>query len=80
MPGMHSKKPWFTYSTCEPFTKNKERIQKISRNRDSGYLYKNELDKAYFQHDTAYGDIKDSTRKIASDKFLRDLIFNFKCC
>ena len=29
MPGMHSKKPWFTYSTCEPFTKNKEIIQKI---------------------------------------------------
>ena len=24
---MHLKQPGFTYSACEPFTKNKERIQ-----------------------------------------------------
>ena len=27
MPEMHLKQPGFTYSACEPFTKNKERIQ-----------------------------------------------------
>ena len=26
MPKMHLKQPGFTYSACEPFTKNKERI------------------------------------------------------
>ena len=26
MPDMHLKQPGFTYSACEPFTKNKERI------------------------------------------------------
>ena len=27
MPEMHLNHPGFTYSTCGPFTKNKERIQ-----------------------------------------------------
>ena len=26
---MHLKQPCFTYSACDPFTKNKERIEKI---------------------------------------------------
>ena len=26
MPKMHLKQPGFTYSACEPFTKNKDRI------------------------------------------------------
>ena len=29
MPEMHSKQPAFTYSASGPFTKNKQRIQKI---------------------------------------------------
>ena len=47
------------YSACGPFTKNKERIQKFKETGDSRYIYRNELDKACFQHDTAYGDFKD---------------------
>ena len=31
MPEMHLKQPGFTYSACGTFTKNKERIEKISR-------------------------------------------------
>ena len=26
MPEMHSRQPGFTYSACQPFNKNKERI------------------------------------------------------
>ena len=48
-----------TYSACGPFTKSKERIQKFKQTGDSRYIYKNELDKACFQHDMAYGDFKD---------------------
>ena len=59
MPEMHLEQPGFTYSACEPFTKNKERIQKLKKTEDTNYIYKNELDKAYFQHDMAYGDFKD---------------------
>ena len=56
--------------------KNKERIQKFKETGDSRYIYQNELDKACFQHDMAYGDFKDLTRRIASDKILRDKAFN----
>ena len=76
MPEMHLKQPGFTYSACGPFTKNKERIQKFKETGNTSYIYKNELDKACFQHDMAYGDFKDLARKRASDKFLRDKAFN----
>ena len=76
MPEMHLKQPGFTYSACGPFTKNKERIQKFKETGDTSYIYKNELDKACFQHDMAYGDFKDLTRRTASDKILRDKAFN----
>ena len=42
MPGMHLRQPEFTYSACEPFTKNKERIQKFKETIDSRYIYQNE--------------------------------------
>ena len=64
MPEMHLKqlavlgKPGFTYSACGPCTKSKERIQKFKETGDTNYIYKNELDKACFQHDMAYGDFK----------------------
>ena len=57
MPEMLLKQPGFTYSACGPFTKNKERIQKFKEAGDTKYIYRNELDKAYFQHDMAYGDL-----------------------
>ena len=31
MPEMHLKQPVFTYSACEPFTKTKDRIQKLRK-------------------------------------------------
>ena len=73
---MHLKEPGFTYSACEPFTENKERIQQFKETGDISYIYKNELDKACFQHDMAYGDFKDIARRTASDKVLRDKAFN----
>ena len=33
----------------------KNRIQKFKETGDSQYIYQNELDKACFQHDMAYG-------------------------
>ena len=76
MPEIHLKQPGFTYSACGPLTKNKKRIQKFKETRDKNYIYKNELDKACFQHDMAYGDFKDLARRTASDKVLRDKAFN----
>ena len=76
MPEIHLKQPGFTYSACGPFTKNKERIQKFKETGDTNYIYKNELDKACFQHDMAYGYFKVLARRTVSNKVLRDKTFN----
>ena len=75
MPEMHLKQPGFTYSACGPFTKNKQRIQKFMQTGDTNYIYKNELDKACFQHDMAYGKYKDLEKSTQSDKVLSDKAF-----
>ena len=77
MPETHLKQLGFTYSACGRFTKSKERVQKFKETGDTNYIYKNELDKACFQHDMAYGDLKDLTRRAGSDKILRDKAFNY---
>ena len=68
MPEMPLKQPGFTYSTCGPFAKNKERIQKVKETGDTSFIYKNELEKTCFQHDMASGDFKELARRTASDK------------
>ena len=75
MPEMHLKQSGFTYSACGLFTKNKERIQKFNETGNTDYIYKNELDKACFQHDMAYGDFKDLAKRTFEDKVLRDKAF-----
>ena len=75
MPEMHLRQPGFTYSACGPFTKNKEIIQKFKETGDTSYIYKNELDKACFQHYMAYGDFKDLTERTMADKVLRNKSF-----
>ena len=75
MPEMHLKQPGFTYSAWGPFTKNKNRIQKFKEAGDKSYIHKNELDKACFQHDMAYGDFKDLAKRTIADKVLRNKAF-----
>ena len=72
---MHLRQLGLTYSTCGPFNKYKQRIQKFMQIGDTNYIYKNELDKAFFQHDIAYGDFKDLARKTQSDRVLKDKAF-----
>ena len=75
MPEMHLRQPKFVYSACGPFTKNKERIQKFKETGVTSYIYKNELDKACFQHDMAYGDFKDLAKRTAADIVLTNKAF-----
>ena len=75
MPEMNLKQPSFTYSACGPFTKSKERIKTFMQTGNTNFIYKNELDKACFQHDMAYGKWKDLAKRTQSDKFLRDEAF-----
>ena len=76
MPEMHLRQPGFTYCTFGPFTKHKERIKKFEVTGDTRYIYRNELDKACFQHDSAYADSKDLARRTQADKVLRDKAYN----
>ena len=72
---MYLKQPGFTYSACVPFTKNKERIEKFMQTGNTNFIYRNELDKACFQHDMAYGNSKDLIKRTQSDKVLKDKAF-----
>ena len=69
MSGMHIRQLGFTYSVCKPSTKKQKENTKIQRNR----IFKI---KACFQHDMAYGDFKNFTRRTTSDKTFHDKSFN----
>ena len=75
IPEIHLRQPGLTYSACGPFTKDKERIKKFMTTGNTGFIYKNELNKACFQHDMAYGKSKDLVKRTQSDKVLRDKAF-----
>ena len=76
MPEMHLKQPRCTYSTCDPFTENKEKIKEFKETGDSRYIYQDELDEACFQHDMAYVYFKDLNRRTIADIVLRDKAFH----
>ena len=76
MPEMHLRQPRFVYSACGPFTRHKERIKEFKRTGDTRYIYRNELDKASFQHDSADADHKDLINRTEADKVLRDKAYD----
>ena len=55
--------------------KIKERIEKFMQTGNTDFIYKNELNKACFQHDMAYGKAKDLVRTTQLDKILRNKAF-----
>ena len=75
MTEMHLRQPGFTYSACGLFTRNKKRIQKFMQTGYTNYIYKNELGRACFQHDMAYGKYRDLERRTQSDNVLKDKAF-----
>ena len=76
MPEMHLRQPQFVYSACGPFTRHKERMKEFKRTGDSRLLYITELDKACFQHDSAYADNKDLINRTKADKVLKDKTYD----
>ena len=69
MPELHLQQPGFTYSASGLFTRNKERIEKFMQTGNTDFIYRNELDKACFQHDMAYRKSKEIEKRTQSDKF-----------
>ena len=76
MPEMHLRQPQFVYSVCGPFTRHKERIKKFKQTGDMRYIYRNKLDKACFQHDSAYADHKDLINRTEADKVLKNKAYD----
>ena len=76
MPKMHLRQPRFVYSACGPLTRHKERIKKFEQTGDTRYIYRNELYKACFQHDSAYADHKDLINRTEADKVLRNKAYD----
>ena len=76
MPEMHLRQPHFVYSGYGPFTRHKERVKEFKRTDDTRYIYRNKLDKACFQHDSAYADLKDLINRTEADKVLRDKAYD----
>ena len=76
MPEMHLRQPRLVYSACGAFTRHKERIKEFKRTGDTRYIYRNKLDKACFQHDSAYADHKDLINRTEADKFLKDKAYD----
>ena len=76
MPEMQFRQPGFIYSACGPFTKNKEEIQKFKETGYSQCIYQNELGKAGFQQNMAYGHFKDLAREAVYYKILYYKAFN----
>ena len=76
MPEMLLRQLQFVDSACGPFTRHKERIKEFKRTGDTRYIYRNQLDKACFQHDSAYADHKDLINRTKADKGLRDKAYN----
>ena len=68
MPELHLVDPIVKkYSVCGPLTKHSQRIQDFLNTGKLNYIYKNDLDKDYFQHDMAYNKFKDLEKRIQSD-------------
>ena len=63
MPEMLLRQLVFTYTSCGPFAKNKERIETFRETGDSRYICPNEADNFAF-----YGYFKDLPGRAATDK------------
>ena len=73
MPELHLVDPIVKrYSACGPFTEHKERIQNFMQDGKLSNIYKNELDKACFQHDMTYNEFKDLEKRAQSDIVLKN--------
>ena len=50
--------------------------EKVIQTGDTRYIYRNDLDKACFQHDSAYVDNKDLINRTKADEVLKDKAYN----
>ena len=56
---LHLRKSGFTYSACEPFPKDRERIPKFRETGNLNHMLKKKWDKTCFVDDAVYSHSKD---------------------
>ena len=59
MPKLLLRQPWFTYSTCGPFTKHGERVKKFRETGDLNHIYILGQEKPRFKDIIWAGDLVD---------------------
>ena len=73
MPELHLVNPIVKkFSACGSFTKHAQRIQYFLNSGKLSYIYKNDLDKACFQHDMASNKFKGLEKRTRSDIVLKN--------
>ena len=73
MPELHLVDPFVEkYSARGPFTKHTQRIQDFLNTGKLSYVYKNDLDKACFQHDMAYNKLTDLEKRTQANIVLKN--------
>ena len=76
MPEMQLRQPEFTYSAWRPFTKSKERIQKLKETEIHDIFIKMNQRKLAFSMTWFKKFLRIYLKRAASDKILRDKAFN----
>ena len=56
--------------------KTKKEFKNLKKRKIQNIFTENNYIKLFFQHDMTYGDFKDLAKRTASDKVLRDTVFN----
>ena len=69
---MHLRQQVFAYSAWGQFTELREIIQKFKKVGHLNYIYKDELDQAYFAQNAAYAASKDLAKSTVLDKILKN--------
>ena len=75
MPEMHSKQPGLHIVLVNHLLKINKEFKILCKTGDTNYIYKNESDKACFQHDIAYGKYKYLEKRTQSDKVVKGKAF-----
>ena len=76
MPELHLVDPIVKkYSVCGAFTKHTKRIQNFMQDCKLSHIYKDNLDKACFQHDMTYNKYEDLKGRTQSDIVLKNKAF-----
>jgi len=60
------------YAACGPGTKHKDRIESYIKSGDTSHIFKNDLDKHCFYHDSSYDQYKDVPNRLIADRKLMD--------